>query len=262
VGKVSTRHSRGLPRGRNARAGSPLAGAAEVTLAVFALAALSVGLCFAIPGASGLSEDIAVELRYSALAEETGKDAGATSHVLPDGAAAWLTVGGTSIDYPVAQASAEAPEFYLSHDLWGNDASAGCPYLDHRCDASATRALVYAHRLGTTGKQFSPIAGTWRQVEFDKVGALVWTTPDGTESFRPLCALRVDKTYQPIQSFGEQSAEEFRSWLAGLLADSSAQTTDAAGLAARAKKEITLVTCSSEQSGQRDRTLLVFVATS
>ena len=261
MGKVSTRYSRGLPRGRNGRAGSSLAGAAEFTLAVFALAALSVGLCFAIPGASGFSEDIAVELRYAALAEETDKDKGATSHALPDGAAAWLTVEGTTIDYPVAQASAEAPEFYLSHDLWGNDASAGCPYLDYRCGVSATRVLVYAHRMGTTGKQFSPIASSWRQGEFDKVGALVWATADGAESLRPLCALKVDKTYRLIQSFGEQPSEELRSWLAKLLADSNARAEDAARLVANAKKEITLVTCSSEQSGQRDRTLLVFVAT-
>ncbi len=258
---MSTRAPRGLPRGHSARGGGPLASRAELALALVATAAFVAGVGLLVPKAIDLSGDVAVELRYATLAGDVGRGTSGAARALPEGAAAWLTVAGTDIDYPVAQAAANAPEFYLSHDLWGGDASAGCPFLDYRCDASSSRALIYAHRLGTTGKQFSPIAGTWRQEDFEKVGALSWTTKAGTVELEPLCALKVDKTYQPIQSFGEQTPEELRSWLSGLLADSSARAQDAARLASSAQKAITLATCSSEQSGQRERTLLVFVAT-
>lgn len=262
MGKVSASALRGLPHGRKARGGGPLAGGPRAALAIFALVALGAGMGLLIPAAKDLSGDVAVELRYAALADDAGSGAESAARSLPEGAAAWLRVAGTSIDYPVAQATEAAPEYFLSHDLWGEDASAGCPYLDYRCRASGVRSLVYAHRLGTTNKQFSPIAGTWQQAEFDRIGTLSWTTPAGNERLQPLCALKVDKTYQPVQLFGEPSPEELRAWLAEMLADSSARAANASELAKTAQKAITLATCSSEQSGQRDRTLLVFVAAS
>ncbi len=223
---------------------------------------------FVLNGLGTILGDISDEGRYVALAQEvetaaakpSGGAEGQDAPALPEGCAAWLKVLGTSIDYPVAQAQEADPSFYLSHDLWGNACSSGCPYLDWRCGANNRQALVYAHRIGTTGRQFTPIADAWQQAQFDATGNLVWTTANGTEELQPLCALKVDKGYQRIQGFDASDATDLRRWLNTVLADSTARSSGAEALASRAKRAITLATCSSAQGGQRDRTLLVFVA--
>lgn len=197
-----------------------------------------------------------VHVKLSAI---SSRAEGTPSSALPEDAAAWLSVSGTTIDYPVAQASETDPNFYLSHDLWGEDSSSGCPYLDWRCGPNSKRALVYAHRMGTTGRQFSPIADTWKQEKFDEIEELTWTSDSGTTRLQPLCALKVDKSYQRIQDFDEQTTEELRAWLRMLMSDSSARAQEQDRLINEAHRAITLVTCSSTQGGQRDRTLLVFV---
>ena len=46
---------------------------------------------------------------------------------------AWVSVPGTDIDYPVVQASADDPTFYLDHDVYRCWNPYGCPYLDAGC---------------------------------------------------------------------------------------------------------------------------------
>ena len=225
---------------------------------------LLTGLVLVVFGTHEVTADEITEWRYERVAEEyqsESSDGSTATPLLPDGAVAWLRVNGTNIDYPVAQAHESDPFFYLSHDIWGNSSRSGCPFLDWRCSNARLQKLVYAHRMGTTGRQFSPIAETWRQEEFDRIGALEWKTTDGISTLKPLCALKVDKTYQKIQTFYACSETELRNWLSSILCDSTARAADARELCHGAQKAITLATCSSEQSGQRDRTLLVFVET-
>ena len=225
---------------------------------------LLTGLVLVVSGTHEATADEITEWRYERAAIESqseSSDGSAETSPLPDGAVAWLRVNGTSIDYPVAQARESDPFFYLSHDIWGNPSGSGCPFLDWRCSNARLQKLVYAHRMGTTERQFSPIAETWQQEEFDHIGTLEWKTTDGISTLRPLCALNVDKTYQKIQAFDACSETELRNWLSSILCDSTARATDSRTLCLGAQKAITLATCSSEQSGQRDRTLLVFVET-
>ena len=223
---------------------------------------LITGLALVVFGTHEVTADEITEWRYERAAIESrseSSDGSAETPLLPDGAVAWLRVSGTNIDYPVAQALESDPFFYLSHDIWGNSSRSGCPFLDWRCSNARLQKLVYAHRMGTTGGQFSPIAETWRQEEFDRIGTLEWKTADGISTLKPLCALKVDKTYQKIQAFDAFGETELRNWLSNILCDSTARAADARVLCLGAQKAITLATCSSEQSGQRDRTLLVFV---
>lgn len=223
---------------------------------------LIAGLVLVVFGTYEVTADEITEWRYEQVAKETRSESNggsAETPLLPDGAVAWLRVNGTNIDYPVAQAHESDPFFYLSHDIWGNSSRSGCPFLDWRCSNARLQKLVYAHRMGTTGRQFSPIAETWRQEEFDRIGTLEWKTTDGISTLKPLCALKVDKTYQKIQAFDARGETELRNWLSSILCDSTARAADARALCLGSQIAITLATCSSEQSGQRDRTLLVFV---
>ena len=42
----------------------------------------------------------------------------------------WVTVPGTTIDYPIMQGHSDDPEYYLHHDIYGNWSIYGVPYLD------------------------------------------------------------------------------------------------------------------------------------
>ena len=54
-------------------------------------------------------------------------------------------------------------------------------------------------------------------------------------------------------------AWSLREWLRRLVVESAATVSDADELEAQATRAVTLVTCSSDISGLRDRTLVVFV---
>jgi sortase B len=72
---------------------------------------------------------------------------------------AWVTVPGTNIDYPIVQAQTEAPQFYLTHDVYSNYNIYGVPYVDSEC-ADGLRSLnvyIYGHHMDD-GAMFSTFA--------------------------------------------------------------------------------------------------------
>lgn len=197
------------------------------------------------------SEDVPDEIEWDALTSTS-------PHVV-----AWCKIEGTSIDLPVCQATDDVPGFWLTHDLWDEESPAGTPYIDHRATAHSTHIMCYGHHLTGTGGMFSDIYRCHEQDEFDRwlTGDLVWSTPEGQAvSLRPLCASSVDKDYAAIQHFDFESTPELRTWLRDLIAQTSAKADGAEQLADTATRAVTLVTCSSNLSGQRTRTIVTFVA--
>lgn len=225
-----------------------------------------VGIGLIILGAGEIAADLTTERRYELLRREACKaerhqNASQADAVFNGDCPfdAWLTVEETPIDYPVAQATGADPEFYLSHDLWGEKTHVGCPYFDWRCSSSDTHKIIYAHHIGTTQLQFSPIADTWQQERFDQLTSATLATRAGTETYIPFCARVVDKQFEDVQRFSMDQGE-LREWLGSLVAKASAATPEPDALASKARKALTLVTCASQQGGQRERTLLVFVS--
>lgn len=73
---------------------------------------------------------------------------------------AWVSVPGTDIDYPVVQASADDPTFYLDHDVYRCWNPYGCPYLDAGCAGrgiDSPLALMFGHHMND-GSMFSAFA--------------------------------------------------------------------------------------------------------
>lgn len=60
----------------------------------------------------------------------------------------WLTVPGTKIDYPVVQT--EDNEYYLDHDIYGEENSVGTLFLDYRNADSDTNLIIYGHNMKNT----------------------------------------------------------------------------------------------------------------
>lgn len=225
-----------------------------------------VGIGLIILGTGEIAADLTTEWHYELLRQEARK-AGRHQNASQADAVfngdypldAWLTVEGTPIDYPVAQATGADPEFYLSHDLWGEKTHVGCPYFDWRCSPGDTHKIIYAHHIGTTQLQFSSIADSWQQERFDQLTSATLATRAGTETYIPFCARVVDKQFGDVQRFSMDQGE-LREWLGSLVAKASAATPEPDALASKARKALTLVTCASQQGGQRERTLLVFVS--
>lgn len=175
---------------------------------------------------------------------------------------AWLSVDGTDIDYPVVQVSSDKPsDWYLTHDFWGKNSLAGCPYLDIRSAADGTHLLVYGHHLGLSNLMFSTISDVHHQNRFDSIGSARWNAMNGERAdFKPAMAMSVDKSYKRIQKFDFDSISDLQSWLKSMKADASAVSPDLDAMIDGASRVLTLVTCSSPISGQRERTLVIFIA--
>lgn len=175
---------------------------------------------------------------------------------------AWLEVEGTPISLPVVQPPPEKPrDWYLTHNAEGAWDALGCPYLDARTDVRGRNLLVFAHHRFGSDLMFSPLVGAQRKEVFDSLGSARLSMPDGSIwSFRPLCALEVDESFQAIQRFSFPGRSEFRSWLSDLAKEASTESEEANALIRSAERVLTLVTCSSPIPGQRWRTIVIFAA--
>lgn len=175
---------------------------------------------------------------------------------------AWLEVEGTPISLPVVQPPPEKPrDWYLTHNAEGAWDALGCPYLDARTDVRGRNLLVFAHHRFGSDLMFSPLVGAQRKEVFDSLGSARLSMPDGSIwSFRPLCALEVDASFQAIQRFSFPGLSEFRSWLSDLAKEASTESEEANALIRSAERVLTLVTCSSPIPGQRWRTIVIFAA--
>jgi SrtB family sortase len=173
---------------------------------------------------------------------------------------AWVHVAGTHIDLPVVRTESESEQsWYLTHDLWGSSSQSGTPFMDWRCpDADAPHVAVYAHHMTSSRAMFSDLQNAYKQGTFDKLGSLTWETHGGTVQGEPLCALRVDSSWQDIQRFEWGTMREFSNWLAGIVAKAGAVGRNPESLLAQAQRCITLVTCSSDFSFQPWRTLAIW----
>ena len=191
-------------------------------------------------------------------------------HEVNQSVAAWVSVQGTDIDLPVVATHSEDDQaWHLTHDLWGRSATSGTPFLDRRCNgADARHACAYAHHMTSTSGMFSQLQEAYLQERFDRLGPLTWETPEVLVQAEPLCALRVDASWQEIQRFdwgnaGQDSRDQddvadFCTWLEGIAAQADALSAQASQMLVSATRCITLVTCSSDFAMQRWRTLALW----
>ena len=60
----------------------------------------------------------------------------------------WLTVDGTTIDYPVMQ-SPDYPDYYLVRDFFKKPSTYGCPYVQSNCNLKkpSDNIIIYSHYM-------------------------------------------------------------------------------------------------------------------
>ena len=228
----------------------------------------AASLAAAAFGGGTIAQDQAAAARVATIREDVAPgDAGDALVVDWDAlaascpaACAWVRVGATHIDQPVARVEGpELMDFYLSHDVWGEPTEHGCPFLDYRSDPDSGIQVSYAHHFNGQTIGYSELYGCWEQSEFDGIGPLCWSTPSkGTLEMEPLCALRVDMEDAEAQTFTAASTTELREWLSSMCGRAEAIAPDWEERVSVATRAVELVTCSSSIPGQRTRTVVVF----
>ena len=231
---------------------------APARLATLALALLCIG-----SAASSTANNDWSAHAYAQLALVRDESAPEDKSRVDDGLpAAWLRVEGAGIDLPVATLEDAMPDdYYLTHDLWGERNSLGCPFIDRRSRPNSRHIMVFGHRIGWTDQMFTPLWNSYEQHRFDELGGAVWEVPGAEEErFRPLCALRVDAYFAPIQRFSWDSDDAFRTWLTELVETASARSPEWEALIEDAERALTLITCAEANGRSATRTIVVFVA--
>lgn len=131
--------------GRNAR---PLGAAVRIALALLAAGMLALALRQTLQPDGGSAPFVPLpDFPGSApVAVSDEGDRAIDWAALPEAVVAWVEVPGTSIDEPIAQATADAPNRYLHADALGQGAY-GTPYLDWECSPDSPFSIVYGHHM-------------------------------------------------------------------------------------------------------------------
>ena len=130
--------------GRNAR---PLGAAVRIALALLAAGMLALALRQTLQPGGGIPSVPAPDFPENApVAVSDEGDRAIDWATLPEEVVAWVEVPGTSIDEPIAQATADAPNRYLHADALGRGAY-GTPYLDWECSPDSPFSIVYGHHM-------------------------------------------------------------------------------------------------------------------
>lgn len=167
----------------------------------------------------------------------------------------WITVPGTTIDYPVVQAPADDPNFYLDHDAYGKSNSAGAVYLDADCiekGIDSPNAVICAHHIKRAeNAMFAPLA-EYKDGEYASSHATVLIqTPEGKAVYQVVAAdVIAGADGGKVTSFEDAAA--LREWLSDTAASSDVAVTRPSESAENA---LTLVTCSYNYS-KDERTIV------
>lgn len=126
----------------------------------------------------------------------------------------WVTIPGTNIDLPIAHAPADDPDFYLSHDVYGNRNANGCPYLDAECaelGLLSRNSVIFAHH-SSNGAMFSELANYSDARFAAEHPRILLQTPDWKATLTPRIVSIVNASKEPKQVIFQDEAEYAEWW--------------------------------------------------
>ena len=112
--------------------------------------------------------------------------------------AAWLTVDGTRIDYPVMLTPAE-PDYYLTHDFDGGESHSGTPYIGKGCDTTSDNIIIYGHNM-KNGTMFADLLRYQDPDFFAAHPTLRFDTPERSGEYEIIAVFREKIHYQDEQN--------------------------------------------------------------
>lgn len=169
----------------------------------------------------------------------------------------WLTVPGTTIDSPILQAHADAPDYYLHHDVYRNYNPAGGIFLDADCEEyglSSRNAVILGHHF-----LHDPVTAPMGNISLykdrgfaEEHADILVQTPQSEMAYRARFAQIVNGLERNKRtSFADET--DFRAWYDDSLS-SAAMVLDPD---TKPQQTISLVTCSYNIWVKNERTVLV-----
>jgi len=112
---------------------------------------------------------------------------------------AWLTIPGTTIDYPVLQAADN--KYYLSHDAQKKLNKNGALFLDYRmrADFSDFNSVIYGHYM-SSGMMFQNLVKFKEKDFFESHDEVVFYTPEQTRELE-IVAVAVVPSSSPLYNY-------------------------------------------------------------
>ena len=134
----------------------------------------------------------------------------------------WISLEGTSLDYPIMQ-TIDAPEYYLRRDFNKNYSLAGTPFLDARSDMENGNSLiVYGHNMND-GSMFGSLKkykeeGFWKENQY-------FTVYSETTAYRYRIFSYEDAVNGgDVYKVGYQLGEEYQKFIDQMIKDSDVDT--------------------------------------
>lgn len=165
----------------------------------------------------------------------------------------WVTVPGTNIDYPIMQAHADDPDYYLHHDIYGNWSVYGVPYLDAECEETglfnSPNGVVFGHHMNDDS-MFADFANYSDSNYAQEHQMILVQDPDHQIIYYPRCAEIINANELTKRtSFNDD--EDYRNWYADII-DNAVMVLDST---TEPDSLITWCTCSYNYFGN-ERTLV------
>lgn len=169
----------------------------------------------------------------------------------------WITIPDTTVNYPIVQAPAKDPSYYLRHDVYKNWTYIGVPYLDAECAEDglmAQNAVIFAHHISHGEPMFAPITQYADRAYADEHSKVLIQTPTDKRVLYVQGAARIhgnDKTKRCTFT----SAQDQATWYQDRLNECIWHTDNLP-----ATRTTTLITCS--YNSKNERTALYLAADS
>jgi len=95
----------------------------------------------------------------------------------------WITIEGTSIDYPVMYHPDEE-NYYLKRDFYGSYSANGCLFISELCDPSdCDNLIIYGHHMNS-GKMFAALEGYKHREFYEEHPLITYHTLHGKETYQ------------------------------------------------------------------------------
>lgn len=168
----------------------------------------------------------------------------------------WITIPGTPVDYPIVQAPADDPTYYLKHDVYRKPNYMGCPYLDADCAEGgllgSANAVVFGHNLGFGDTSMFNAVASYTDASFaQEHRRVLLQTPDGRREFEVQAADFIGGWEAQKRTRFDGEAD-FGQWYADRLTESDMRLTDEVV----DSPIVTLCTCSYNRWADNERTVV------
>ena len=160
----------------------------------------------------------------------------------------WITIAGTSIDYPIVQAGDNC--YYLTHDCNCNESKYGSIFMDYHnaADFSDNHTILYGHNMNN-GSMFHDLNEYSSHVFFDEHTYIEVYSQDAYLKWKVFSTYSTEPDFNYLQTTFD-SPEEYSIFLNALLSHS--EFSDEKVQVTAEDKILTLSTCSNDlENGRR-----------